>query len=111
MVLKNPDLHRNHPGNDASPSFSSNLGAVAFASDRDGAGDIYAVRLTDGSVVRLTGEGIPIRSLRWGPGSAQLLFAAERDGTTSLLVQGGPRRLTSSSARDFFPAWSPDPAP
>ena len=106
-----PQNLSNHPGDDTCPTYSAFLDAVVFVSDRSGPGDVYAVRLGDDRLARLTGEATPITSLNWGPTSAQLIFAASGDGSTSLWAQSGARRLTATSARDWFPAWSPSAAP
>lgn len=96
-----------HPGADDAPTWSFQREAVAFSSDRDGAGDVYAIRIASGGVFRLTSAARPVHSLRWWLRTETLFFVGESDGVSALFKRTAPRRLTANSGRDWFPAWSP----
>ena len=98
-------------GGYASPAF-------VFTSDRDGDSEIF-VRYTDGSVRRLTRNGVADFGAAWSPDGRRLAFSRQVGEGTALFVMNadgsGARRLTSPVTTpegllsfDVSPAWSPD---
>ena len=106
-----------HPARDLSPSWSPDGRHIAFASDRDGNGDIYVMG-SDGSNPRnLTNHSGYASSPSWSPDGRHIAFASDRDGNGDIYVMSSdgssPRRLTDHSDRDNdrdnrSPSWSPD---
>jgi Tol biopolymer transport system component len=98
-------------GND-SPDWSRAHGAIAFATFRNGLGDIYRMSADGRSQVRLTTHPAHDDRPAWSPDGTQIAFVSTRDGNPEIYVMNadgsGQRRLTSSSAREYFPTWSPD---
>ena len=94
--------------------------SIAFASDREGNGEIY----------RFDGEAPPVNLTRhpasdwnpaWSPDSNYIAFASNRYGLASVSDRynnneiyvmnadgNDPTRLTKNTYRDYDPAWSPD---
>jgi Tol biopolymer transport system component len=95
----------------------------AFASDRTGAGDIYALTQS-GEICNLTdnpasdwdpawdalGKTLAFTSQRAGNSDIWLMDAADvkiKDGTVTPEHNGTPRNLTNHPAWDYSPSWSP----
>lgn len=99
-------------------------GKVAFTSNRDGDYDIYAVEAGGSGLVQLTGNPGADDGPAWSPDGSRIAFVSCSDpsqdpiadplGATSCEIYvmnadgSGQTRLTSNSAIDLMPAWSPD---
>jgi Tol biopolymer transport system component/DNA-binding winged helix-turn-helix (wHTH) protein len=97
-----------HAGLDLHPSFSPQGDALAFASDRSGAMEIY-VRALTGSAVEapLTSDGGENLQPDWSPDGRLIAYhSAGRGGIWIVPARGGtPRQVAATGSQ---PAWSPD---
>jgi TolB protein len=90
-------------------------GQLAFASNRDGNWEIYA--LSPGrpdAVQRLTDHPADDLYPAWSPDGRQLAFTSRRDGNAEIyalnLAGGTLSRVTRQPSEEWAPAWSPDGA-
>jgi Tol biopolymer transport system component len=98
-------------GLDLYPAFSPDGKAVAFASDRSGAFEIYTRALGDasGREIALTRDGEQNFQPSWSPDGSRIVYHSKgRGGLWIVGARGGqPERLSGFGSR---PAWSPDGA-
>ncbi len=93
-------------------------GRIAFVSDRSGSREIWLANRDGSGQLRVTNlKGPPIDHLQWSPDGRQIAFESRLPGHIGLfalqcnvgsLSCSGPKRLTSQSAPEAAPAWSPD---
>jgi Tol biopolymer transport system component/DNA-binding winged helix-turn-helix (wHTH) protein len=97
-----------HGGLDFHPSLSPQGDAVAFASDRSGAFEIYVRGLGNGSAdMPLTANGGQNVQPAWSPDGQMLAFHSMRDGGIwTMAARGGTARQVSTFGS--HPTWSPD---
>jgi Tol biopolymer transport system component len=97
-----------HAGLDLHPAFSPQGDALAFASDRSGAMEIY-VRALTGSAVEapLTSDGAQNVHPDWSPDGRFIAYhSSARGGIWIVPARGGtPRQVAVTGSQ---PAWSPD---
>jgi TolB protein len=97
------------PGFDSDPAWSS-TGRIAFASRRQGEGDLYVINEDGTNELRLTTSAGDDDGPSWSPDGTQIVFRSSRDGNAEIYVMNadgtGARRLTSNPAADHQPAWS-----
>jgi RHS repeat-associated protein len=94
----------------------SGAAKIAFASNRDGSGQIYLMNTDGTGQSRLTNNLTNDESPQWSPDNSRLVFQGDRDnpfcGVADIYVMNadgsGQTRLTSDAADDSAPAWSPD---
>ena len=85
---------------------------IAFASDRDGNDEIYAMNPDGSSVTRLTNH--PARDWQpvWSPDGRRIAFVSIRDGNGEIYAMNADgselTRLTNHDVHDSQPVWSPD---
>ncbi|MGA7909132.1 MAG: hypothetical protein WCA16_17120 [Candidatus Sulfotelmatobacter sp.] len=97
-----------------SPSWSPDDRQIAFASNRDGKFQIYAMNSDGSNVRRLTKNKAEDSSPAWAPDGAAIVFVSDREGEhPALFLMGADgseqHRLIFSKRQDFcFPAWSLD---
>jgi len=98
----------------ADPSSAAVTERIAFASDRDGDYDIYAMNPDGSNVVQLTqGPGENMGG-SWSPDGSKIAFLSTRDGGAAEIYVmqangGNPVRLTTNRlAEGGRIAWSPD---
>ena len=93
------------------PAAAAN-GPIAFASERDGNWEIYAMNADGSGVVRLTNNSATDRYPSWSPDGRRIAFSSYRDGNWEIYAMNadgsGVVRLTNNSATDRYPSWSPD---
>ncbi len=97
-----------HSGLDMQPSLSPQGDAIAFASDRSGALEIYVRGLGGGAVeTPLTRDGGQSVQPAWSPDGKHIAFHSLRHGGVWVVAARGgtPRQISTFGAR---PAWSPD---
>jgi TolB protein len=89
-------------------------GAVAFSLRRDGNSDIYARKLQDDQLLRLTYHPAADREPAWAPDGETLAFVSHRGNNWDIyrldLVSGVLIRLTRDPHYDAHPSWSHDGA-
>jgi len=95
-----------------SPSWSSDLGRLAFVSYRDGAPKVYSMDIRSGSQSVISGyPGMNI-SPAWRPGRNELAVTLTKDGNPDiyLLSASGQilQRLVHGWSISVSPDWSPD---
>lgn len=85
---------------------------IAFASYRDGNGEIYLLNTGTGKLTNLTRHPTDDRAPAWRPDGGAIAFESHRDGNWEIyvldLTDGSLARLTDNLAYDGAPAWSPD---
>jgi Tol biopolymer transport system component len=85
--------------------------SIAFASDREGNGEIYRF---DGEppLTNLTRHPAFDWDPTWSPDGARLAFTTHRDGNSEIYIMDAngdnPFNLTNNPAWDYMPVWSPD---
>lgn len=96
------------------PDYSGGTEAarIAFASERAGNTDIYAMDVNGGGLIRLTAHPAVDDSPAWSPDGRRIAFVSERDGNREVYVTtldgSEVQRITDNSASDSHPVWSPD---
>lgn len=93
-------------------AFPGANGKIAFASDRDGDFEIYAVNADGTGLAKLTDNASNEFAPAWSPDGRSLAFGSDRDGNAEIYVMNangsGITRLTNDPTDDGDPAWSPD---
>lgn len=97
-----------HPGLDLTPALSPRGDALAFASDRSGAIEIYVRPLSDGGAdLPLTSDGGHNVQPAWSPDGTMLAYhSVGRGGIWVMPARGGAARQVVAEGSN--PAWSPD---
>lgn len=100
---------------DGQPAFAPDGRAIAFASDRSGAPEIWVADAEGTNLRRLTSfDGPYVGRPQWSPDGRALAFEARADGNADLyridLEDGVLQRLTTHAATDHAPRWSRDGA-
>lgn len=97
-----------------SATWSSDDRQIAFASNRDGKFQIYAMNADGANVRRLTNNKAEESAPAWSPDGTAIVFVSDREGEHPALFLMAPdgsqqQRLIFSKRQDFcFPAWSLD---
>lgn len=93
------------------PAYSPDGQWLAFASDRDGAVNVFVMRLATGEVRNLTQSSFTDSHPAWSPDSQWLAFTRNLGGNEEIFVMalagGEAINLTNSPGADLYPAWSP----
>ncbi|MEP7289667.1 MAG: hypothetical protein ABI947_28280 [Chloroflexota bacterium] len=94
------------------PPVSGAQKRIAFASNRDGNFEIYAMNADGSSAVRLTNRADDDRSPTWSPDGKQIAYAAFTGKTLQIYRvnadASNPTALTPLNNSADHPAWSPD---
>jgi Tol biopolymer transport system component len=101
------------------PTFGSSLppvlglpGRFAFASNRDGDLDVYAMDPDRTNLAQLTNDPDADVSPLWSPDGGRIAFASNRNGNQDIFVMNADgtalNRLTSGIGDEAPGAWSPD---
>ncbi|GMV40971.1 MAG: hypothetical protein AMXMBFR64_26870 [Myxococcales bacterium] len=97
------------PGTDTDPAFSWDCQTLAFASDREGTYDLFAVPTSGGTPASLTAGADEDREPSFGPGGA-LVFARRPVGKAVFGVSrldGAVTSVIDTAADERTPAWHP----
>lgn len=102
-----------HRSIEVSPSWSPDGTKLAFASDRSGTPQIYALNTLTGRTRRLTFQGGYNTSPAWSPSGEWIAYSARVEGGNHDLYLVDPDsgytvRLTDHPRTEEDPAWSPD---
>jgi TolB protein len=98
------------PAGDVQPAFSPDGTRVAFASDRAGSWDIWALEIIAGRPVQITRDAGHEVHPSWSPDGRFLVYSAvpERGGEWELWIVDLSRPATKKSiGSGLFPRWSP----
>lgn len=101
-----------HGANDIHPRLNRGADRVVFASNREGAYEIYRINIDNSDLIRLTYTGSNNVNPAWSPGGGRIAFQSYRDGQAEIYVMNADgsnqTRLTFNDGLDGMPAWSPD---
>ncbi|HLL73116.1 MAG TPA: tetratricopeptide repeat protein [Pyrinomonadaceae bacterium] len=96
------------------PDYSPDGARIAFASNRDGATEIYVMNADGSNVRRLTFNTTEDDCPAWSHDGQKIAFQSRRDGQMEVYVMdadgSNQRNLTNAPGEDTRPAWSPDGA-
>ena len=99
---------------DVSPALSPDGTRVAFASNRDGAWDLYILDIQSGEITRVTNSPDYESAPSWSPDNQWLaceIYLDENLEVAIVSLKNGdqePIPLTENPAADHSPAWAPD---
>ena len=99
---------------DTSPALSPDGTRVAFASNRDGAWDLYILELESGEIIRVTNSPEYESAPSWSPDNQWLACEIYQDENLGIAIvslvdnEQEPILVTEESASDHSPAWAPD---
>lgn len=104
------------PGSDFDPAWSPDGRRIAFASERDGQKEIYALTVASGTVVRLTTStsGVDNMQPSWSPDGKWIVYTVKRFGAYQIWMMSDVGsdnvQLTRSGQTlwDYQPFWSID---
>ncbi len=100
--------------NDITPAVSPDGKRIAFASNRNGFYDLYALDLSTGEVAQITDTPAYDASPTWSPDLAWLAFETYQNGNLDIALQSladpaqAPILLTDDAAAEHSPAWAPN---
>lgn len=85
---------------------------MAVILSKDGNPDLYIMRLSDGSLTRITSTPRAVEaSPCWSPDGRQIVYVSDQSGTPNLFIvsRGGgqPRQITSRGRQNVSPDWGP----
>ncbi len=78
----------NSPGNDHSPSLSSDGNQMLFVSDRGGNPDIWYLPFDTFAPISAVNDPTPDYDPDWTPDGSKLVYVSERDGNPEIYLQG-----------------------
>lgn len=94
------------------PQGTGLTGEMAFASNRDGNWNIYAMNVNDKSVRQLTNDAADDIAPFYTPDGSKIVFATNRSGNYDIYIMsadtGEASPLIADSADDRYPSVSPD---
>jgi len=85
---------------------------MAVILSKDGNPDLYVMKLSDGSLTRITSTPRAVEaSPCWSPDGRQLVYVSDQTGTPNLFVVsrsgGQPRQVTTRGRQNVSPDWGP----
>ena len=97
--------------NDWHPDYSPDAKRIAFASNRDGATEIYTMRADGSDVRRLTFNNAEDDCPAWSPDGTRIAFQSRRDGHMEIYVMNADgsnqRNLSNQPGEDTRPPGRP----
>jgi tol-pal system beta propeller repeat protein TolB len=110
---KNRQRVTHNPASDYQPAWSPDGGAIAFASERSGAVDLYVKTLSTGAVTQLTSSPEADSEPNWAPDGGTVAFSRPAGATSDIFtvdVDGSNVVQVTSFGRSsaLHPAFSPD---
>lgn len=100
----------NHPANDRNPSWSPDGSKLLFSSDRLGNYELYILDITTGQLTQITNS--PYNEIHgdWSLND-EIVLVSDEDGDKEIMIINldgkNLKKLTSNTAQDVLPAWSP----
>lgn len=97
---------------DITPALSPDGERLAFASDRNGAWDLYTLDLGTGEILQITDTPEYDAGPTWSPDGLFLAYESLVEGNLEILIASldqdeAPIRLTEDPGPDHSPVWSP----
>ncbi len=97
---------------DYAPRWSPDGSKIAITTDRDGNDEIYTLDADGSNPQRISNSSASDQFASWSPDGSELVFQTDRDGNSEVYRinadgSGSPINLTTNSARDEVPFWSP----
>jgi len=92
----------------------SDIGRIAYTTDRDGNDEIYAARIDGYGETNLTNNPATDQSPAWSSDGSRIAFVSDREGRMDIWVMNedgsDQHKVTAGdeSSGDFEPSWSPD---
>jgi Tol biopolymer transport system component len=87
-------------------------GTVLFESNRDGNSEIYALELTNQSMLRVTNDPAVDTQPALAPDGTRVAYVSNQNGNNDIYITGldlrTPVNITNNPADDQQPTWSPD---
>jgi TolB protein len=94
------------------PTFPTLQGTLLFESNRDGNPEIYAMDLSNQSLLRLTNNAAIDMQPAMAPDGQRVAYVSNQNGNNEIYLTGLDRRppvdLTNNPGDDQQPTWSPD---
>ncbi len=102
----------NFSGLNTGGAISPDGSSMAVILSKDGNPDLYIMRLSDGSLTRVTSTPRAVEaSPCWSPDGRQLVYVSDQSGTPNLFIVsrggGAPRQLTTRGRQNVSPDWGP----
>jgi Tol biopolymer transport system component len=97
---------------DQAHTWSPDCTKIAFASFRDGNGNIYVINADGTGESRLNSDPSEEIGPSWSPNGTKIAFSSDRNGNFDIYTMdadgSNQTRLTNDTATEYAPAWSPD---
>jgi Tol biopolymer transport system component len=102
----------NSPGDDTAPSWSPDASKIAFASTREGHGEIYVMNSDGSDAVNISNDpAFDDNFPAWSPNGDKIAFSSYRTGNWEIYIMNpdGSQQynLTINGASDYYCSWNP----
>jgi TolB protein len=112
LASRNRTRVSNFAGLNTGGAISPDGREMAVILSKDGNPDLYVMKLSDGSLTRVTSTPRAVEaSPCWSPDGRQLVYVCDQSGTPHLFIVsrtgGSPRQLTTRGRQNVSPDWGP----